>query len=235
MPTALITGAFRGARPRAGRRPWPSAAGRSSLDARDADRLAAAVAGLTGATIGRRRRRHRPAAPRGAGPRPSPAPARLDLLVNNASTLGPQPAAAARRPRAPRPSTTSWRDQRRGAARADPALLPALRGSRRRRRRHLLGRRRRALRGLGRLRREQGRARPPRRLTSPPRTRPAVLRRRPGRHAHRDAPGGLPGRGHQRPAAAGDRRPRAAAAARARAPPSGRYRAADFAARRRCV
>ena len=42
----------------------------------------------------------------------------------------------------------------------------------------------------------------------------ALLRVRPRRHAHRDAPAGLPGRGHLRPARAGDRRAGAAAAAR---------------------
>ena len=40
------------------------------------------------------------------------------------------------------------------------------------------------------------------------------VRRRPRRHAHRDAPGGLPGRGHLRPAAAGDRGPAPARADR---------------------
>ena len=42
-------------------------------------------------------------------------------------------------------------------------------------------------------------------------TGPAGVRVRPRRHAHRDAPGGVPGRGHLRPARTGDRGARAAA------------------------
>ena len=56
---------------------------------------------------------------------------------------------------------------------------------------------------------------------------------RPGRPAHPDAPGGVPGRGHQRPAAAGDRRAGVPAPARPSAPPSGRHRAWPTSARRR--
>ena len=56
-----------------------------------------------------------------------------------------------------------------------------------------------------------------------------VLRAGPGRHAHRHAPGGLPGRGHLRPAGAGDGGgaglPRRCSTG---GPPSGRYRATDL-------
>ena len=81
---------------------------------------------------------------------------------------------------------------------------------------HHLRRRRRALRGLGRLRLLEGRARaadrdPRRRAPGAPR-----LRRRPGRHAHADAPGGVPRRGHLRPAAARGERARPARADRGR-------------------
>ena len=96
------------------------------------------------------------------------------------------------------------------------AVLPAL-GPGGRRRRHQLRRRRGGLRGLGRLRREQGRARPPHRRPRRRAPRPAGLRRRSRRHGHRHAPGGLPRRGHQRPAGPGDRRPRAARPGRRRA------------------
>ena len=51
------------------------------------------------------------------------------------------------------------------------------------------------------------------------------VRRRPRRPAHGDAPAGVPGRGHLRPAAAGDRRPAPPVAARPATAPSGRYRA----------
>ena len=67
--------------------------------------------------------------------------------------------------------------------------------------------------GLGRLRLGEGGSRPAHRR---PRRRAAVaalLRVRPGRHAHGHAPAGVPRRGHLRPAGAGDRRPGAAAAA----------------------
>ena len=64
----------------------------------------------------------------------------------------------------------------------------------------------RAVRGLGRLRLLEGRARA---ADGDPRRRAAAaarLQRRPGRHAHADLPGGVPGRGHLRPAAAGGER-----------------------------
>ena len=58
--------------------------------------------------------------------------------------------------------------------------------------------------------------------------RPDGVRRRPRRHAHRDAPGRLPRRGHLRPTAAGDGRAAPAGAAGGPRPESGRYRAEDF-------
>ena len=103
---ALVTGASRGlglALARAlAERGW-----RLIVDARGADELEAARAELAGATdviaiagdvadAGPPRRAAR--AGRGAG--------RLDLLVNNASTLGAEPAAAARRVPARRRSST---------------------------------------------------------------------------------------------------------------------------------
>ena len=54
------------------------------------------------------------------------------------------------------------------------------------------------------------------------------VRRRPRRHAHRDAPGRLPRRGHLRPAAAGDGRCRACWRCSSAGPRRGRYRAEDL-------
>ena len=81
------------------------------------------------------------------------------------------------------------------------ALLPHLRPGRHRRGHHLR-RGRRALRGVGRLRRRQGRARAARRDPRRRAPRPAGAAGRPRRHAHPDAPGRVPRRGHLRPAAA---------------------------------
>ena len=83
-----------------------------------------------------------------------------------------------------------------------------------------LRRRRRGLPRLGRLRREQGRPRPAQRGAGRRAAGPAGVRRRPGRHGHRDAPGRLPGRGHQRPARPGQRRPGAAPAGHRRRCPA---------------
>ena len=138
----------------------------------------------------------------------------IDLLVNNASTLGPSPQPDARglpargaRARLPR--------QRRGAAGAHPAGAAADPGRRPGHQRHLRCRAR-AVRGMGRLRILEGCAgsadRDPRRRAA----RPADLRRRPRRHAHPDASGSVPRRGHLRPAAARGQRPRPARADRRR-------------------
>ena len=104
MPVAVITGASQGLGPRPRARPR-----RARLVARRStpatpDRLAAAVAALPG---GPHRRRSPATSPTLAPRAPSPRPPRLggaDLLVNNASTLGPQPAAGLRRPRPRRPT-----------------------------------------------------------------------------------------------------------------------------------
>src|SRR5581483_11717853 len=76
-----------------------------------------------------------------------------------------------------------------------------------------VGRLRRGLRGLGRLRLVEGGAGPDRRRPRRGAPRALGLRRRPRRHEHPDAPGGLPRRGHLRPAAARGERPRPAGAA----------------------
>ena len=148
-----------------------------------------------------RRRRHRPGPPRRRWSPPPSGSDGIDLLVNNASTLGasPLPPLADTRPRrlpAPRSRSTSSRPLA-----LVQAALPAL-GRRTATivERHLR-RRRRGLRGLGRLRRRPR----PRSSSSSGCSPPSepdvrVYWRRPRRHAHRDAPGRLPRRGHLRPA-----------------------------------
>ena len=80
---------------RASAAPWPPPSTergwRLVVDGRDAARLAAAVAALPRPRPRHRRprRRRRPGAPRARWPTPSAR--RLDLLVNNASDLGPSP------------------------------------------------------------------------------------------------------------------------------------------------
>ena len=83
---------------------------------------------------------------------------------------------------------------------------------------HHVGRRRRGLRGLGRLRSRQGGARAPRRGAR--RRVPGADRvvGRPGRPAHRHAPGRVPRRGHLGPARARHRRARLPRADRERPP-----------------
>ena len=93
--------------------------------------------------------------------------------------------------------------------------LPTLR-RRRAHRQPQLGCCRRGVRDLGRLRLVQGRAGPP---DGDPRSGepgPARVRGRPGRHAHADAAGRVPRRGHLRPAAARGERSRPAGADRGR-------------------
>ena len=105
-----------------------------------------------------RRRRRRPRPPRRAGRRRCSSLGRLDLLVNNASTLGASPL----------PSLDTidldvlrrdLRGERRRAARADAAALADARGERRHRRERHLRRGGRGLRDLGRVRLVEGRAR----------------------------------------------------------------------------
>ena len=196
MPVGIVTGASRGlglalAAP-SSERGW-----RLVVDARDGDALRA------------RRRRPRPASSR--SPATSPTPRHRRALVAAAGARDrparqqrerarPEPAAGARRLPA-RGARAGLRGQRRGAARARAAGAAAARARRGDRQRHLR-RRRRGVRGLGRLRLVEGGARAadgdPRRRAA----RAARLRGRSRRHAHADAPGRVPGRGHLRPAAA---------------------------------
>ena len=182
-----------------------------------------------------RRRRHRPGAPRGA--RRGRRRPRIDLLVNNASVLGPSPLPAL----ADYPLDALERVYRVNVARAAGAGPARAAAARRRRARSSTSpptppsSRTRA--GAATARRRPRSSSSPR--SSPPSSRAARLRGRPGRHAHADAPGGVPRRGHLRPAAArgeragparADRGRRCRAAATARA--SSRRRRRERRARR---
>ena len=148
----------------------------------------------------------------------------LELLVNNASTLGPSPL----------PPTTSFPlDGLRYTLETNVvAPLALIQGSaallRRRREaadpeRHL-GRVGRALPGLGRLRIEQGRPRPGERRARGRAASLAGMGGGSGRPAYPDAPKGLPRRGHLRPAGTGVGRTGAPGPHRVRAvlcPPAG--------------
>ena len=132
----------------------------------------------------------------------------LDLLVNNASALGPSPMP----PLAeldPADLEAILRTNTRRAARPRPAGASAARGARRPDPEHHLRRRGRGLRGMGWLRRLEGRARAALERARRRAARPARLLGRPRRHAHADAPGRVPGRGHLRPPAARGERARA--------------------------
>ena len=216
MPTAVITGASAGLGPSAGHRPgrarlepgprrpacptgcsgWPtSSAVPTRLHAVPGDvgdpehrrRLAEAAAGFGAAGPAGQQRQH----------------------------AGPQPAAAAGRTRPP----TNWRPSCDTNVVAPLALiqltLPALAATGGTRASTSPPTPRSALPGLGRLRQRQGGAGPPERDAGRrEHPRAALVQLRPGRHAHRDAPGGLPRRGHQRPAGTGVRAAGAAAADR---------------------
>ena len=190
MPVALITGASRGFG-RAVAHDLAAAGWSLVLDARGADDLAAAGAGLVPA-----RTRLLPGDVRTPAHREDLVAAAwdlggIDLLVNNASHLGPSP-----QPRLadyePRDLATRVRRRRAGAARPAAGGAAAAAPVRRDRGERQLRRCCRGLRGLGRLRLGQGRAGPAVGGARRRGARPARLRAGPGRHAHRDAPAGLP-------------------------------------------
>ena len=222
MPTAIVTGASRGlglALTRAlAARGW-----RVVVDARDdaALRDATADAARAGSVVALAGDvtdpRHRRALADAAGER-------VDLLVNNASALGPSP-----RPALAAFPLAALEEVLRVNVVAPLALaqlvLPRMPAGARRRERHVR-RRGRAVRRLGRLRRLEGGARAAHRGPGRRASRAARPGGRPRRPAHADAPGRLPRRGHLRPPAARGRRSRPARADRGDAP-SGRHRAAD--------
>ncbi len=197
------------------------------IDARRADRLDAAVARLAEAHRGRRRRRrrHRSRAPGGRSRRAAARLGDVHLVVNNASTLGASPLPAL---------TDIDPDVLRRVfdvnVIAPIALVQALDP-------HLgdgatvvnitsdAGGR--GVRGMGWLRRVEGRARAREPGARRGAARPAGARRRPRRHAHRDAPGRVPRRGHLRSARARRRAFPALLALIDGDEPSGRYERAS--------
>ena len=198
MPVAVISGASQGL----GHALAEALAGEGWVvvgDARDEVALTAAMASLPGeghaalagdVTDAAHRRRLAEAAERLGG---------ADLLVNNASTLGasPLPAFADLEPAGlPAPARRQRGRTARPGARAPPPAAPSARGGAQ----HQLGRRRGGLRDLGRVRVLEGRPRPREPGARRRGAGPARVRRRPRRHAHRDAPGRVPRRGHLRPA-----------------------------------
>ncbi|CAA9402930.1 MAG: Putative oxidoreductase SCO1803, partial [uncultured Nocardioides sp.] len=181
-------------------------AGRDRRQERGADRPGGVCAGGHSDRGGHHRRR------------PSGRPRRRGGVAGAARPAGEQ-----RQHAGPAPDATAGGDvdrrppagvvhQRRGAAgahgRAAPVAEPVRRGDPLAQ----LGRGGPALRDLGPVRRQQGRPRP-RHPHLRGRVRRACLRRGPRGHAHRDAPGRLPRRGHLRPAASRDGRAPAAGAA----------------------
>ena len=213
MPTSHHHRSIARSRPRARPRARRSAAGRSSstpAGARDLERAARELGALTEVVAlpgDVADDWHRGALVAAAGDQ-------IDLLVNNASVLGPSP----------QPSLAGYPlDELERVYEVNvlaplalaQLALPRLRRRRRDRQRHLR-RGGRAVRGVGRLRLLEGGARPAHRDPRRGAPRAARLRRRSGRHAHPDAPGGVPGRGHLRPAAARGERARAARADRRR-------------------
>ena len=175
-------------------------------------------------------RRHRPRAPPATG-RAAAGPS-IDLLVNNAGGLGPSPLPGLAD--YPLDALAELFDgQRRRPARADPGRR-ADAGRRRRHRRHHVRRVGGGVRGLGRLRGDEGGARPRRPGARRRAAGPAGADHRSRRHAHADAPGRLPRRGHLRPTAArgeraGDPRPDRGRPSRAAATGHARGRRRDHA------
>ena len=198
------------------------------IDARRADRLDAAASALSERTECRldRRRRRRPAPPRRARRRGAASSGRLDLLVNNASTLGASPLPAARHDRPRRASRTIFEVN----VVAPLALIAAAARPCSTRARGTIvnitsdaaveayegwggyGSSKAALEQLSAV------------LAAEQPDAPGAGRRS-RRHAHRDAPGRVPRRGHLRPAA-----PRGG---RARPPRADRRRSARAVAYRR--
>ena len=131
--------------------------------------------------------------------RSPPPPAPLDLLVNNASVLGPTRSRGS--PTIRSTFSSGFRVNVHGAAGAVSGRPAGARAGRVRAQPHLR-RRRRGVRGLGRLRLLEGRARAAHTRARRRAPGAADRRRRPRRHEHADAPGGVPGRGHLRPSAA---------------------------------
>ena len=152
---------------------------------------------------------------------------RFDLLVNNAGTLGPEPAPAAVPPAARRPRTHPAH-QRGGAAAAHPGRTPpppraggaivnvtsdaAVEGYE----------------GWGGYGASKAALEQLSRVLAVEEPAVARLLGRPGRHAHADAPGRLPRRGHLRPPVARVPGARTAAPSCRERPASGRYRVDDL-------
>ena len=206
QPVALITGASQGLglaiAEALAARGWAIV-----IDARHADRLEAAAASLpTRASVtalaGDITDVHHRAPPgsRGREARPT-RPAR-----EQREHARRQPPSAARNDR-PRCAATRVRGERDRTARLDPAPPRPSHEVGRHDREHHVRRSGRAVRAVGRLRLVEGRARTPHGDSRCRAPRPPCARRRSRRHADRDAPRRVPGRGHLGPTPAGDRRP----------------------------
>ena len=150
----------------------------------------------------------------------------LDLLVNNASHLGPEPAAAARRLPDRRAGAGLRRRRARAARPAAARRCPLLRRSGGTVVNVSSDAAVEAYEGWGGYGSAKAALDHLTAVLAVEEPDAAGLRARPGRHAHRDAPGGLPRRGHLGPARSPGRSPsRPFRALLARRPPSGRYRA----------
>ena len=199
MPVALITGASAGFG-RALATTLAEQGWQLVIDARNAERLTEAANSLPAGALLRALAgdvadpAHRAELARTIARLPG-----LDLLVNNASTLGQTPAPPPGRRRAgPGEPGVSGEPVR--SAGADPAAAARTDPGRRHGRQHLLRRRGGRLSGLGAVRLQQGRAGSVHPDAGRRAAGAALVQLRSGRHAHRDAPGRVPRRGHQRPA-----------------------------------
>ena len=161
-PVALITGASQGLG-RALAEALAAQGWRLVIDARHADRLDAAAA------VARREHRSRSRSPATSPTRSHRAElvaaverfGRLDLLVNNASTLGASPLPPLDVDRSRRAPHDLSRSTSSPHSRSSQALLPFAGSEQGHGRQHHVRRRGRGLRGLGRLRLVEGRARAP--------------------------------------------------------------------------